>query len=257
MNLDTFELGRFLLEREFDINVINSERSEYSSIINLFNFPYFHQSLVDLVTSFISDIESPSKMEEAKNIYCRLLEHNLLPANYPHESIFLVHIVCTDTSLAIDYVNFLLRRRESWPDKFIDNALDKMTTQLNWAIIRNDIKMVKQICSLVGPNGVPELNHYFTFYPFHRIREKVEKKYNHENIDERGFPPPLPRLERQLTNYGDERIFKAYKKLSKFLNMRIPLVLASNISKQMFDYMVNVGADISVPDEITGETVKS
>jgi hypothetical protein len=242
---DTFELGRFLLEREFDIGVVNSEKSRYSSFINL------PSGIVDIVTSFISGIdEKTDSASEATNIYLRLKKHKLLPANYPRKSIFLVYIVCMDNSLAIDYVYFLLKRKENWPCLFIDNAIDQMTTQLNQSILRDDIISAKRICSLVGPNGVRDLNKYFTFRPYNFTRGEVEKKccLNY-------FSPHPLRLERQLTNYGPERILNTYKILSRFIDMRVPIILASEVSRQIFDYMTRLGADVSGADEITGKVV--
>ena len=88
-----------------------------------------------------------------------------------------------------------------------------MTTQLNQAILETMLKWQTN-CLLVGLMN-SELNHYFTFYPFHGTREKVEIKYDHKT-DTKFVPIPLPRLERKLTHYGDERILKTDKNYRNF-----------------------------------------
>jgi hypothetical protein len=245
---DTFDLGLFLLTREFDQGVVDAERTRY--FISLDDNTNLPSCVSNLIASFISEIIEDSS---AKILYNRMKDCNLIPINYPHDSIFLVHILCTNNQLAIDYVEFLLRRKEMWPPFFIDTAIDKMTTQLNETITLGDIETVKNICSLVGPNGVRELNQFFAMRPFNTMtRDVVIEEYNH-TAQEPGIIPPG--ITRQLTNYGPEKLMNTCLRLAKYINPRVPVILASYTSKPIFDFLRSVGADTTGVDEYTGEEI--
>ena len=150
------------------------------------------------------------------------------------------------------------------PPLFIDNAIDKMTTQLNKAINMEDMDMVRHIVLLAGPNGIKELNQFFSMIPFNTMeRDKIITEYNHNTPLDPLAPPLL--LERQLTNYGQERLFKTCAFLEKYINPRIPVIEAFHVVLRkaqyresamcIFEFLKSMGADTTGVDEYTGRRI--
>ena len=179
--MDTFDLAEFFLTREFEPHTINIEQNEYKVILN----KYFQSDLSNIITEYISYLtDDPIPIR----IYNKMRRYNLFPINYERKSVFLVHVICSDASLAKDYVDFLMSRQHCWSKQFILDA------------IRFDDK---------------ELNEFFDKHYYGKsISSDVDTIFEHQRNE--GLNRPI--LERQLGGlFGSEKTHDICRDIIKSL----------------------------------------
>lgn len=259
--MDSFDRSLLIILCEFDERSIQEQCSGYMKFLD----DLLPTCLSVMITTFMFLSRKDSL---AKDLYEGLVKYKLVPINYEHESIFLVHILSTNESLALQYVQFMTTVRKSWPDLYVDFAMDNLNTRLINAIKKDNIEEVSRICSIVGPNGIVPLNRYFSGLNMvynKEIREKVEfmdyrrKNYNcsthREELEEmynhKEHALEKPRLERQITMFGSERLKINLDNILHYINPCIPIRVSQSLQRQKITkYLIDINANVNVCDEI-------